>query len=208
MLKILLIDDHSLFREGMFYLLAKIDDQVELLQASHCEQAFLMIDEQPELELTLDLILLDLSLPGIDGLQGLQQLQARIKTVPIVVLSATENYAKIQLLLDQGAQGFIPKSSNSEEMIAALKIVLSGGVYTPYNLLNFSSNTPSKSVVHDLSNRQRQVLDLIAQGYPNKIIAQQLNISENTVRVHVASILKILGVKNRTEAAKFMTDLD
>lgn len=206
MLKILLIDDHGLFREGLTHLIANLDDDVELLQTSDCEEAFALISELPELELTLDLILLDLSLPGMSGLQGMQQLQTLFKTVPIVIVSAAEDKSVIKQVFKQGAQGFIPKSASSDIMIAALKIVLAGGIYAPYDFL--SSGSPRVPAgINALSERQRQVLALLAQGYSNKRIARQLDISDNTVRVHVSSILRILGADNRTEAAKMIRDI-
>lgn len=197
MLKVMMVDDHSLFREGLAHLLTGIDKNIEMLHATNCEEALILLDENPDLDLSLDLMLLDLAMPGVDGATGLAYFKRRLKTVPVVIVSATENYGQIMQLLEEGVQGFIPKSFTGDMMLAALKHILAGGIYVPYQLVKHS-----RTQNDTLSERQRQVLTLLADGLPNKMIARKLNISENTVRAHVAGILKALGVRNRTEAAK------
>ncbi|VAX13850.1 two component transcriptional regulator, LuxR family [hydrothermal vent metagenome] len=201
-MKILLIDDHPLFRAGIATILKTLTEQVQLLEASSCEEALELIPEQDD----FDLLLLDLNLPGIDGLAGLQKLRHGTPSTPIVVLSASEDSNKIKEAIAQGAKGYIPKSAAGEVIISALRLVLSGGIYLPMAVFNEDNgNYASEKIVNSkgekLTKRQHDVLLLLARGKTNKAIAIALKMAENTVRVHVAAILKFLDVNNRTEAA-------
>jgi len=201
-MKILLIDDHPLFRTGIATIIKALAEQVQILEASSCEEAMELIAEQDG----FDLLLLDLNLPGIDGLAGLQKLRNGTPSTPIVVLSASEDSNKIKEAIAQGAKGYIPKSANSEVIISALRLVFSGGVYLPMAVFDEdNSNNSTDKIINGigkiLTKRQHDVLRLLAKGKTNKGIAMALNMAENTVRVHVAAILKFLDVNNRTEAA-------
>ena len=138
------------------------------------------------------------ALPGLDGMDGIALLRDAAPATPIVVLSATENAVTIRQAINRGAKGYIPKSSGKDIILNALRLVLSGGVYLPAKILltevSITSNPGS------LTPRQVDVLQLLAQGKSNKEVADKLKLTENTVRTHVAAILKRLGVKNRTEA--------
>ncbi len=201
-MKILLIDDHPLFRAGIATILKALAEQVQLLETSSCEEALELISEQDG----FDLLLLDLNLPGIDGLAGLQKLRNGTPSTPIVVLSASEDRNKIKEAIAQGAKGYIPKSANSEVIISALRLVFSGGIYLPMAVFDDDrTNIASEKIVNGkgerLTKRQYDVLVLLVKGKTNKAIAMALSMAENTVRVHVAAILKFLSVNNRTEAA-------
>ena len=200
-MRILLVDDHTLFREALLHVL---DVQVMVLEAANVEEAAQFISHTRN----LDLVLLDIDLPRIDGLTALPDLRELAPTVPIVVLSGSESSAHIKQALDNGAVGYIPKSCSSHEMLAALHIVLQGNVYIPPRLLDkletpslcladFSDNHCSQSI---LTARQIEVLELMARGLPNKSIAKTLVVAEGTVKLHVAAILRALGVSNRTQA--------
>jgi two-component system, NarL family, nitrate/nitrite response regulator NarL len=204
MYHILLIDDHAMFREGIALLLHKLEGEVTVQEAGSCEEAFKLFTDNPSLEHSLDLILLDLALPGMGGMEGLMNFRDHYATVPLVVLSATENVVKIRSLFDAGAQGFIPKAFGSDMMLAAIKVVLAGGIFSPYEVLQ-AQNREETSLAK-LSTRQLEVLGLMAEGHPNKTIARRLDISENTVRVHVAAILRLTGAKNRTGAVRIALD--
>ncbi|MHB8455336.1 MAG: response regulator [Acidiferrobacterales bacterium] len=198
-MNILLVDDHPLFRSGIAAALAELAESARSVEADSCEQALHLINGGAEFEL----ILLDLNLPGMDGLTGLTKLRDATPATPIVILSATDHAAKIRQALHAGAKGYIPKSSGREIILSALRLVLSGGVYLPLTLMQISPPTVypvDNADGAELTARQQEVLQLMARGKSNKEIAHALGMAENTVRVHVAAILKYLDVQNRTEA--------
>jgi DNA-binding NarL/FixJ family response regulator len=206
--KILVVDDHPLIREAMKTVLRQLDSAIEVLEAGTCEDALAIAARQSD----LSLILLDLKLPGMSGLDGLQTLREQHADVPVVVLSASESRSEVMRALDLGAMGFIPKTQPSRVMIAALKLVLSGGVYLPAEVMSQPERPPRAGESEGeydagptaadigLTPRQTEVLSLLIQGKPNKIICRELNLAEGTVKIHVAAILKALGVSNRTHA--------
>jgi DNA-binding NarL/FixJ family response regulator len=199
--KILVADDHALFRDGLRYVLARLDDDVEFLEAKNCAEALALVGSRSD----LDLVLLDLAMPGMDGLAGLRALRARGPAVPVVILSASEEPADVRRALDGGAMGFIPKSSTSSVMLSALRLVLSGGVYLPPAFLERNHGgkmpiAPSSVEALGLTSRQHDVLRLLGQGQSNKEIARVLGLAEGTVKLHISAILRVLGVHNRTGA--------
>lgn len=202
-MKILVADDHALFREGLRYVLARLDDAVEVLEARDGAEALALASRQPDLEL----VLMDLAMPGMDGVAGLRALRARIPSVPVVILAASEEPDDVRLVLDGGAMGFIPKSSTSDVMLSALRLVLAGGVYLPPALLDRSPAArgplPRRATSLEglgLTPRQHDVLRLLGRGKSNKEIAQALGLAEGTVKLHVSAILRALDVENRTQA--------
>lgn len=199
-MKILIIDDHPLFRAGIATTLLGLGNEVELIEVATCEEGLERLESGEEFAL----VLLDLELPGVDGMTAIPRLRKTSPITPIVVVSATEDSASIKRAIDLGVMGYIPKSSNSKVILNALKLVLNGGVYLPINLVQktITKNKikPINSKGETLTKRQQDVLKLLTHGNSNKLIAQKLDLSENTVRVHVAAIFKFLDVKNRTEA--------
>ncbi len=215
--KILLIDDHSLFAEGLRILLKDFDQQVQLVCCNSCEAAL----EQPEPE-TVELILLDYYLPGISGVEALSALRDYCPNSRITVVSALDDPKHIRRIIDAGAAGFIPKTSTFAVMSAALHLVLAGGTYLPPQAIEEKPRNQVENHhldlhhvdahhadVHDgagrtgldcLSVRQREVIMQVVQGKPNKVIARTLDISEHTVKAHISASFKLLGVSNRTEA--------
>jgi two-component system, NarL family, nitrate/nitrite response regulator NarL len=208
---ILLVDDHALFREALLHVLNQFGPQTVILEAANADEAGQLISHSHN----LDLILLDIDLPGIDGLTALPSLRGLAPTVPIVVLSGSETYQHVKLALENGAVGYIPKSCSSHEMLAALRIILQGDIYIPPKLLGkLSAVGVSSAVPYDnnrpqslLTVRQIEVLDRLAKGLPNKSIAKELNMAEGTVKLHVAAILRTLDANNRTEAVITATQL-
>lgn len=201
---ILLVDDHTLFREALLHVLKQLDEQVIVLEASDVAEATQFISHSQN----LDLVLLDIDLPGMDGLTALPELRELAPTVPIVVLSGSENALDVQRALDNGSVGYIPKSCSSHEMLTALRIILQGDVFVPPRLLSKLGQQPviderpeincgSQSL---LTPRQVEVLELMAGGLPNKSIANTLDVAEGTVKLHVAAIMRALGARNRTHA--------
>jgi DNA-binding NarL/FixJ family response regulator len=212
-MKIILADDHTLFREAMLHPLQQLDPNAEVLQAGTATQALELAAANPN----LDLVLLDLSMPGAEGLSAVMAFRDRFPDAPLVVLSANEDHDNIEKVLDAGASGFIPKSSSTQVMLGALRLVLSGGVYLPELLLSRTQSAarpagapPAKPGargtagalvgVDELTPRQLEVLQALAEGLSNKQIGRKLNLSEGTVKVHLAAIFRALDAKNRTDA--------
>ncbi|MBX3705720.1 MAG: response regulator transcription factor [Pseudomonadales bacterium] len=198
-MQILVVDDHPLFRAGIATVLERLDAEVRVVECPSCEDALAWLANAP----VPDLLLLDLGLPGMDGLQGLARLRETAPSMPVVVLSASEDTSRIRQAFAGGAAGYIPKSAGSELIRNALRLVLDGGRYVPPNLVDsvVPRAAPSGSGnPASLTPRQHEVLVLLVRGLSNKEIATHLDLAENTVRVHVAAILRLLGARNRTEA--------
>ena len=205
-MKFLVVDDHALVREGLRHVLESLDDRVTVLEARNATEAYALVEQHAD----LDLVLLDLRLPGVDGYAAMQELHRRHNTLPVVILSGSEDTPSVVAALKMHAVGFIPKSSPREVMLQALRLVLSGGVYIPQQALGLagldglgeSSNPETKSIDKPaLTHRQAEILGLIAQGKTNKLIASELNISEATVKAHMTDIMRALKVTNRAQAA-------
>lgn len=217
---ILLVDDHALFRHGLKFLLEGLREDIHFLEAESFDQAREAAKEEliaeegvvATKEQTIDLLLLDFHLPGeISGFQSLRQARLIFPTSTIVVLSSEDDPTIINQCVEYGASGFVPKSSTPEILIAALNLILAGGVYLPPlptsaqinrdALQKTNSEKEDKRLLFDqLSERQKQVVMSAIQGQPNKIIARELNIAEGTVKAHLSVAFKTLAVRNRTEA--------
>lgn len=202
-MKILVIDDHPLIREALRHVLRALDHAIELLDAESLADALGALRTNPD----ITLMLLDLALPGTNRFEALRELRDQYPEIPVVVLSASDQAETVRQALDLGAMGFIPKTSSNEILVGALRLVLSGGVYLPPEVLRTDTPvSPSRnSGLHTpreigLTQRQMQVLGLMIQGKPNKLICRQLQLAEGTVKIHVTAILKALGVTNRTQA--------
>lgn len=197
-MNLLLVDDHALFREALRALLGKISPDVTVYEAASVQAA---IDECRAMPFRM--VLLDLGLPHSVGIQSLEQFRAGAPDVPVVVLSGEEDSALIRDAIECGAAGYIPKSHTSEQMIAALRFVVSGGIYLPPEALPGTPAAPAgadASRFQLLSPRQLQVARLLLQGQANKAIARALEVSEGTVKAHVSAIYQIIGARNRVEA--------
>lgn len=198
-MKILVADDHALIREAFRHLLTELEDGMVVLEAGDCDSACQLIAQHPD----LDLVLLDLRLPGAGGLSTLEKLRTEHPTLPVVVVSALEDPGTVRGALARGAMGFIPKSSSNDVMLSALRLVLSGGRYLPPEILSGDGSTPSPPASMDevhLTDRQREVLALIVQGKSNKHICRELGLAEATVKIHVTAILRALKVTSRAQA--------
>jgi len=209
MLKLLVIEDHTLVREGLVNLLAQVEDGVVVADRPDFESALALLDDEDE----VDLILLDLALPGIDGFAGLDILRRRYPAIPVAVVSAFDDLPTVTRVMNLGASGFIPKSFSGEQLLAAVRHVLAGEIFRPGgagkggHLDDAVPLPPSGSgsagvtpAEIGLTERQAQVLALLARGLSNREIAAHLELSEGTVKIHVTAILKALGVASRTQA--------
>jgi DNA-binding NarL/FixJ family response regulator len=202
-MNILLADDHPLFREGVKHVLMLLGDQVRIFDAHDYPSMFAEAVAHPD----LDLVLADLYMPGMGGHEGVAEFRNQFPDTPLVIMTASESRADARRVLASGALGYVLKSSTSQEMLDALIRVLDGGIYVPPIMEGDEqpeepvSLMPLSSQGIRLTTRQLEVLKLLLQGRPNKIIARELDLSEGTVKIHVAAIFKALGVTNRTEAA-------
>lgn len=191
-MRILLIDDHVLFLRGLQFLLVDLDEKIVCVSVTSIAQA--LVQRGP-----FDLILLDFSLPDNHGTAGLERVRGAHEGVPVVMLSGEIRTGVIRDLVSRGAAGFISKSSDTMELLTALRTILAGGIYLPPHVL-LPAPPEIDAPATLLTRRQNEVLIRLMQGKSNKLIATELDIGENTVKTHVAAAFKILDVSNRTEA--------
>jgi len=197
-MKILVIDDHPLIQEALRHVLTELDAALDLVQAEDASDAHAALAAAPDTEL----IVLDLTLPRSDGFELLSELRRDWPGIPLLVLSATHDRVTVERALDLGAMGFIPKTANTRVLIDALRLVLSGGVFVPPDCPGIGSARPravARAQDLGLTLRQSDVLRLLVQGKPNKLICRDLSLSEGTVKVHVSAILRALNVHTRTQ---------
>jgi len=203
-MKTLLVDTHALYREGLALLITQGFPELELLQAGDVADALTQLERHPD----LDLLLLDLDLPDAEGMSGLVQIRARAPEVAIIVLSGDAPSGTVLDAIEAGAAGFIPKTSPAGVMQEALRRVLDGGVYLPPALARRTAAggtgpeaapAPATDLTH-LTPRQCDVLRLLVEGKTNKLICRELELSESTVKTHLASIFRRLGATSRTQA--------
>lgn len=205
-MKILLIDDHPLLRGGMRFLLRSLDANLVMDEASNATQALELV-----LAHRYDLLLLDLRMPGLSGMDALEALRDATPGTPLVVLSAEDNPSVVRSAIEAGAMGFIPKSSTPEVLIQALRLVLAHGVYLPPAVLEPAHTSPSPAslsaqtgsgigLLSSLTPRQKDVLRCVIKGETNRAIARELDVSEGTVKAHLSAVFQALCVHSRTEA--------
>src|SRR5215831_12157404 len=198
--RLIIADDHPLFRGALREAVSGLFKDVEIGEAGSFEDVAALLDRGGE----VDLILLDLSMPGVRGFSGLIYLRAQYPSLPIVVVSASDDPAVIRRCMDLGTSGFIPKTLGIEEMRAAIKRVLDGGVWTPPDVdLSTGSDAETANLMARLASltpQQVRVLMMLSEGLLNKQIAYELSVSEATVKAHVSAILQKLGVESRTQA--------
>jgi DNA-binding NarL/FixJ family response regulator len=208
-MKVLSADDHSVFRQGLKSIVEVFDSSAEFVEA---ENIAIALDKLREIG-GIDLVLLDLIMPGMDAFDGLIAIRNVAPNTPIVIVSSIETRKDVLRTIELGAQGFIPKTASPDEMVEALRAVMAGQVYLPPALLLKSdqsrgvkqssqvSRIAAKPGLSVLTSRQRQVAELLGQGLSNPQIADHLELSEATVRLHVSAILGKLNYSNRTQVA-------
>ncbi|MBT8069056.1 MAG: response regulator transcription factor [Xanthomonadales bacterium] len=206
---VIVADDHPLFRTAIKEALQASQGDTRFLEASSFETLQELVDDNPD----VDLVLLDLHMPGVSGFAGLVYLCKRYPSVPVVIISANEDPVVIQRALEHGAAGFIPKSSDIKTITSAIKDILMGEVWAPEST---QSSLPGTNVselalaerMAQLTPQQFKVLMSVSQGLLNKQIAYDMGISEATVKAHVTAIMNKLGVSNRTQAVLAASKLD
>lgn len=218
-MKILIADDHRLVIEAVKTKLSELQEGIEFVLAMNADELLAAAGSD------VDLALVDLSIPGAEGYSHIDELRNRHPALPVIVLSGYEDPAVMRAALERGVLGFIPKAYSPDVMLSAVRLVMAGGVYVPPMLLSAlpggavpgTQGTPAALVPGGagsaragaptlehlrkvLTERQVEVLQLLSQGKPNKLIGRSLGISEGTVKIHLAAIFRALNVRNRTEA--------
>lgn len=208
-MRILVADDHQLFRSGLSLLLSNIYDDVMVAEAVDIDSAIALVDS----ERAFDLVLLDVAMPGMEGMKGLRLIIERVSGIPVVMLSAIENSEDVFRAIRMGARGYILKSSSEHVLEHAISLAMSGETYIPSGIFMDSQGqlvSPGSVARTDydpgnplsqLTARQRDVLACMMGGSPNKEIARELGLLESTVKAHVKAVLKKLGAANRTQAS-------
>ena len=204
-MKLLIVDDHPLFRDGLAALLCQASANTVVRQAASAEEALRTVDEE-----IFDAMFMDLVMPGMCGEPAIREFARRHPDLPVIVLSSSEAPSDVRRVINAGASGYIPKSATAQTVVSALRLVLSGNIYVPPLLLSATT----RAIDHDmqdtprslaqLTDRQVDVLRYLRDGLTNKEISANLGIAEKTVKVHIAAIFKTLNVVNRTQAAKFL----
>ncbi|NVO06643.1 MAG: response regulator transcription factor [Rhodoferax sp.] len=192
----LVVDDHALVREGLRQVLKGLEENLEVLQAGTCAQAFALTRTHGD----LDLVLLDYHLPDMNGLDALAIFGDRHPELPVVLLSGSANVHMMRQVLQAGAAGFVTKSCVSDELLRAVRSVLDGDIYLPQELNGCTAKSGETHTKPALTQRQELVLRCLLDGLANREIADQLHIAEETVKTHVAAILRHFEVQNRTQA--------
>lgn len=224
-MKVLLIDDHPLILSALTSVIRGLGDDLEVVGVGSAAETRAMLEKDPG----FDLVLLDLQLADANGFDLLAELRAAYPSLPVVVVSASDRTSDVIRSIDMGAMGFVPKRASNDTLFEALRLVMSGGIYVPPMSLGVNAGSPAPAPADadttpgylrvvgreaggsdyqttpslaslGLTPRQTDVLALLLQGKPNKLIARELNLSVETVKDHVAAVLRALGVSSRTQA--------
>lgn len=194
-MNVLIVDDHPLYREGLKALLAGLDPELAVVGVSRVADAAAAVGDR-----VLDLVLLDMNLPGTNHMAALQETRALFEGASVVVVSGEEDAALMLAVVDAGAAGYIPKSADPDVTIQALRVVLAQGVYLPTAALRLAVKRSNSGVMPAISEKQRAVLQRLLQGKANKVIARELDIAEGTVKAHLSAVYTALGVNSRSQA--------
>lgn len=202
-MRLLLIDDHAVVAQSLRFFLAELDPSIACVAASSMAEAL-------QAEGPFDLVLLDLNMPDSTGFRGLHMARRVFDGVPVAMLSGEQDASLIRASIAEGAMGFVPKSASPQVLMAAVRLMLAGGVYLPTHVLltepclpvnrrtaSASDGAPNAA---GLSDRQLEILLKAVQGKPNKVIARELNLAEGTIKAHLSAAFRMIGANNRTEA--------
>lgn len=198
-MRILIVDDHDLFSEGLKLLIKNLNSEANSTLVKSYQDGLVALEEA-EKQQPYDLVLLDYCLPDALPEQDIQKFCDAASSSPVVVVSSEDRRDVIRMTIRAGAAGFIPKSSSKKELISALDLVISGGTFLPRQVLSAIEPTTNPDKVDALTNQQLRILSFVVKGASNKVIAAQMEIAEGTVKAHLHNAFKVLGVTNRTEA--------
>ena len=202
-MKLLIVDDHAILREGLAALLQQFEQTADVLQASDTAEGLRLAEANPDLAA----IFLDLNMPNQGGMDVIPTFTRLYPLLPVIVLSSSEDPNHVRLALKLGAFGYVPKSASPKNIVSALRLVLSGEIYVPPLLIdpvpavNDGVDRTAPDAVGRLTERQTEVLRQLCRGISNREIARALDLSEKTTKSHITAIFKVLGVVNRTQAA-------
>ncbi|PWC34693.1 response regulator transcription factor [Azospirillum sp. TSO35-2] len=209
-MQVLIADDHSIVRSGLTHLVGELDEQATVVAATSFGQLNAILDAaRNDGTPAFDLIVMDLRMPGLGGLDEVEALVKRVAPVPVAIFSMIESPDEMRAVLSRGVRAFIPKSTDDVLVVNILRLVMAGGSYVPPVLgmpgapaaAGGGAGRGSASSVFDgLTRRQLEVLDLLAQGLSNQEIGERLGLNLSTVKTHVTGVLKALGVGSRTQA--------
>lgn len=192
-MNLLIIDDHPLFREGLKFLLRSLDAELTIDEAGDCERALGFAGKR-----AYDLVLLDLKMPGVNGFDALEAVRKDFPFAALVVVSGEHTPQLVREAIDRGAMGFIPKASTPDQLVHALREILGNKVYLPDDALA-KTGAQAAGDIPELTARQLEVLRSVIQGKPNKAVARELGVSADTVKSHLAAVMRALDAHNRTE---------
>ncbi|RJF81292.1 DNA-binding response regulator [Azospirillum cavernae] len=202
-MQVLIADDHSIVRSGLTHLVGELDEQATVVAATSFGQVGAILDQGT----SFDLIVMDLRMPGLGGLDEVEALVKRVAPVPVAVFSMIESPDEMRAVLSRGVRAFIPKSTDDVLVVNILRLVMAGGSYVPPVLgmpggaaAATASRAAPPSLFDGLTRRQLEVLDLLTQGLSNQDIGERLGLNLSTVKTHVTGVLKALGVGSRTQA--------
>ena len=202
-MKLLIVDDHAILREGLVALLRQFEQGAEVMQASDTAEGLRLAEAHPD----LDVAFLDLNIPDQGGMDLIPIFAKRFPQLPVIVLSSSEDPNDVRLALKSGAAGYVPKSASPKNILSALRLVLAGEIYVPPLMIdiapavNGGSSRAMSEAGERLTERQTEVLQQLCRGLSNKEISRALELSEKTTKSHITAIFKALGVVNRTQAA-------
>jgi len=201
-MKLLIVDDHAILREGLVALLQQFEQGANVLQASDTTEGLRLAEAHPD----LDAVFLDLNMPDQSGMEIIPVFAKRCPQLPVIVLSSSEP-SDVRLALKSGAFGYVPKSASPRNILSALRLVLAGEIYIPPLMLDLGpvaadgSTRVASEAGERLTERQTEVLRQLCRGLSNKEISRALDLSEKTTKSHITAIFKALSVVNRTQAA-------
>ncbi len=203
-MKLLVVDDHPVVRNGLAALLRQLGPDTDVLEACDAEQALALVAQHPD----LDVVVLDIVMPGLDGLAAIGEFGRARSELPVIVLSSSEDAQTVRRALALGALGYVPKSASRHTLLSAIQLVVSGELYVPPLVLaeapparQASARIEANRGASPLTDRQVEVLRLIAEGRTNTTIAFDLGLSEKKVKAHVTAIFRALNVLNRSQAS-------
>ena len=209
-MQVLIADDHSIVRSGLTHLVGELDEQATVVAATSFSQLNAILDtSMQDGGSVFDLIVMDLRMPGLGGLDDVEALVKRVAPVPVAIFSMIESPDEMRAVLSRGVRAFIPKSTDDVLVVNILRLVMAGGSYVPPVLgmpgapaqaAAATVRGSAPSIFDGLTRRQLEVLDLLAQGLSNQEIGERLGLNLSTVKTHVTGVLKALGVGSRTQA--------
>lgn len=198
-MRVLLADDHNLVRDALKNYVERLEPESEVLTAQSLADAVAVADRSGE----IDLVILDLKMPGMDGLKGLREMRERMPGTPVVLMSGAASQEDVRAALELGARGFLPKTISGQALVSALRLILAGERFVPLDAFEEEGEAVTVRVegAVPLTHRESEVLTYLEKGWSNKEIARALDLQEVTIKLHIRGICRKLGAKNRTQAA-------